>query len=73
MGGEAEGAGSLVVTGSSSMRKRRLTGVVNPQAERTTWAYDPLGRATTVSYQDGSAVTFAYGETRKPGETRDRR
>ena len=38
----------------------RLTGVQNPQGERTTWAYDALSRVTTTTYANTATVTYSY-------------
>jgi len=38
----------------------RLTGVQNPQGERTTWAYDLAGRVSTLTYASTATVTYSY-------------
>ena len=38
----------------------RLTGVANPQGERTTWAYDSVSRLSTLTYANTATVTYAY-------------
>ena len=38
----------------------RLTGVQNPQGERTTWAYDSVSRVSTLTYANTATVTYSY-------------
>jgi YD repeat-containing protein len=37
-----------------------VLGVTLPEAKKTTYQYDPLGRLTNVVYSDGSSITYEY-------------
>ena len=38
-----------------------MTRVRNPQVERTPYQHDPVGRAMTLTHDNGTVATHAYG------------
>lgn len=58
------GAFGHTLTFTNDCGKRRATSVTLPDSTQITYEYDSFDRPTTVSYPDGSARTYLYGDAR---------